>query len=97
MDGEKWRNNLWHKRQCDTTEGLGHNNNERKTVYLHVLNNPENPAFIFIPELKDKIAKASLLNGQKEIKFKQQPEGTFIYIDGVSLDNIDTIIQIELK
>jgi len=37
------------------------------------------------------------LNGNKEIKFKQQPEGTFIYIDGIMLDDIDTIIQLDLK
>ena len=28
---------------------------------------------------------------KKEIKFKQLPEGTFIYIDGIVLDEIDTI------
>jgi len=38
-----------------------------------------------------------LFNGQKELKFKQQAEGTFIYIDGVILDDIDTIIQVDLK
>jgi len=70
---------------------------KNKTVYMHILHTPENPAFIFIPELKEKISKAFLLNGQKEIKFKQQPEGTFIYIDGVVLDDIDTIIQLDLK
>lgn len=70
---------------------------KNKTVYMHILNKPENPSFIFIPELKERISKGSLLNNQKEIKFKQQPEGTFIYLDGVVLDEIDTIIQLELK
>ena len=70
---------------------------KNKTAYLHILDKPENPAFIFIPELKEKISKAFLVSGQKEIKFKQQPEGTFIYLDGVMLDDIDTIIQIDLK
>jgi alpha-L-fucosidase len=64
---------------------------------MHILGKPENPAFIFIPELKEKISKGFLVNGQKEIKFRQQPEGTFIYLDGVMLDEIDTIIQLELK
>ena len=68
-----------------------------KIAYIHILNKPENPAFIFIPELKGKISKGFLVNGQKEIKFKQQPEGTFIYLDGVMLDDIDTIIQLDLK
>ena len=70
---------------------------KNKTVYMHILNKPENPAFIFIPELKEKISKAILMNGQKEIKFKQQSEGTFIYLDGVLLDDIDTIFQLDLK
>lgn len=70
---------------------------KNKTVYMHILNKPENSAFIFIPELKQKISKAVLFKGQKEIKFKQQPEGTFIYLDGVVLDDTDTIIQLELN
>ena len=70
---------------------------KNKTAYLHLLNEPENPAFLFIPDLKEKISKAFLRKGQKEIKFKQQPEGTFIYLDGVMQDDIDTIIQLELK
>jgi alpha-L-fucosidase len=68
-----------------------------KTVFMHILSKPENPSFIFIPELKDKISKASLFIGRNEVKFKQQSEGTFIYLDGVELDDIDTVIQIDLK
>jgi hypothetical protein len=28
------------------------------------------------------------------LKYKQLPEGVFIYLDGVKLDEIDTIIQL---
>jgi alpha-L-fucosidase len=70
---------------------------KNKTAYVHILKRPESPSFIFIPELKDKIAKAILFKNKNEIKFKQLPEGTFIYIDGVVLDEIDTIIQLDLK
>jgi alpha-L-fucosidase len=70
---------------------------KNKTAYVHILKRPESPAFIFIPELKDKIAKAILFKNKNEIKFKQLPEGTFIYLDGVMLDEIDTIIQLDLK
>jgi alpha-L-fucosidase len=66
-------------------------------VYVHILDKPENPGFIFIPELKADIGKAFLFKGKKEVKFKQQPEGTFIYLDGIQLDDTDTIIQMELK
>ena len=34
---------------------------------------------------------------KKELKIKQVPEGSFIYLDGVTLNDIDTIIQLELK
>lgn len=70
---------------------------KNKMLYMHILKKPENPSFIFIPELKDKIDKAYLFSGKKEIKFKQQAEGTFIYLDGITLDEVDTIIQIEMK
>ncbi|TAL45316.1 MAG: alpha-L-fucosidase [Chitinophagaceae bacterium] len=70
---------------------------KNKTVYIHILDKPENPAFIFITELKEKIAKAFLFKEQKEIKFKQQSEGTFIYLENVMLKEPDTIIQLELK
>src|SRR6202012_2885622 len=67
------------------------------TVYIHILNNPETGNYVLLPGLKQKIAKAFLLDSKKEIKFKQQAEGTFIYLDGIALDDIDTIIQLETK
>jgi alpha-L-fucosidase len=70
---------------------------KNKTVYVHILNRPEQPGYIFIPGLTEKIAKGFLFNGKKEVKLKQVPEGTFIYLDGVVPDDIDTIIQLELK
>ena len=85
------RGNIIAPKHWGTITGKG------KTVYIHILSKPESPAYILIPELKEKILKASLFNGQKELKFKQQAEGTFIYIDGVILDDIDTIIQVDLK
>jgi alpha-L-fucosidase len=68
-----------------------------KTVYMHILNTPEQPGYIFIPELKQKIGRAVLLDGKKEVKFKQQAEGTFIFLDGVTLNEVDTVIELELK
>ena len=70
---------------------------KNKTVYVHILNKPQDPAYIFIPGLKEKISKGFLFDGKKEVKIKQVPEGSFIYLDGVILDNTDTIIQLELK
>lgn len=67
------------------------------TAYVHLLNAPANQTYIFIPGLSQKIAGASLLADKSKVKFKQQPEGVFIYLDGLSFDPIDTIIQLDLR
>jgi len=68
-----------------------------KSMFLHIVQAPEQKGYLFIPEFKPAIAKAFLFNGKKEVKFKQLPEGVFIYLDGVELDAIDTIVQLEIK
>lgn len=67
------------------------------TIYMHVLANEGGENFIFVPELKQKIQKAVLFNGKKEVKFKQQPEGTFIYLTGVDWNEVDTIVELQMK
>jgi alpha-L-fucosidase len=67
------------------------------TIYMHILANETGDKFLFVPELKQKIQKAVLFNGKQEVKFKQQPEGTFIYLSGIELNDIDTIIELQLK
>ena len=69
---------------------------KNKTVFMHILKKPEQPGFIFIPELKDKIRKAFMYATNTKIEVKQQPEGTFIYLNNIVLDDTDTIIQLEL-
>jgi alpha-L-fucosidase len=64
---------------------------------MHILANEGGENFLFVPELKQKIQKAVLFNGKQEVKFKQQPEGTFIYLSGIELNDIDTIIELQLK
>lgn len=68
-----------------------------KTWYAHIIKTPKQPGYIFIPEMKEKVLKCTLFNGNTVLKFKQLPEGLFIYLDGVSLDAIDTIITLQLK
>jgi alpha-L-fucosidase len=70
---------------------------KNKTVYLHILQKPESPDFIFIPELKQPISLVKVFKQNKTVDFKQQPEGTFIYLKGITLDEIDTILEAELK
>ena len=67
-----------------------------KTLNVHILNAPQQ-SYIFVPQIDKKITKAVLLNTGKAINFKQQAEGIFIYLDQVSLDNIDTIVQLTTK
>ena len=65
-------------------------------LYLHLLQKPEGD-FLFVPELKQKLKKAVTFDNKTEVKFKQQPEGTFIYLNNIAWNEIDTIIEIELK
>lgn len=66
-----------------------------KNLYVHVLNHQVNTPYLFIPGLKQKISKASLFAGGAALKFRQQPEGVFIYLDNIVWDTIDTIIQLQ--
>ncbi len=70
---------------------------KNKVLYVHLLNPPAQEAYIFIPDLKEKIIDASTFAGNSKIKFKQLPEGCFIYTNGIQLDDTDTIIQLNIK
>lgn len=63
-------------------------------LYAHILNELKEQ-YVFISGVKQKISKANLFGSTAELKFKQQPEGVFVYLPGISLDNIDTIIQLQ--
>ena len=63
-------------------------------LYLHILNRVKDP-YIFIPDVKQKISRANLFGSSGELKFKQQPEGVFVYLPNIPLDDIDTIIQLQ--
>jgi alpha-L-fucosidase len=67
---------------------------KNKTIYVHILNKTDKNNYIFIPQLNEKISAANLFNTNNAIKFKQVPEGVFIYLDGMLLNDIDTIIQL---
>ena len=68
-----------------------------KTWYAHIIKTPKDSASIFIPEVKNKIKSCHLLNSKKALKFKQQSGGVFVYLNGVQLDAIDTIIELKLQ
>ena len=69
---------------------------KEKTLYVHILK-PVKDKYIFLPELKEKIVKAVRLRGGGNVKFTQQKEGVFIYLDGVEQDEVDTIVKLAVK
>ncbi|MFC0513239.1 alpha-L-fucosidase [Mucilaginibacter angelicae] len=64
-----------------------------KNLYVHVMTPPQQP-YVFIPQLKGKVTKAVLLGDGSAVKFKQQTEGVFVYLNGVTTDPNDTIIKL---
>lgn len=69
---------------------------KNKTLYVHILDPAAQP-YIFIPQLKVKINEAIVLSNGKALKYKQQPEGLFLFLDGVKLDSTDTIIKLTMN
>ncbi len=70
---------------------------KNKTIFAHILKTEKGQPYIFIPELKQKILTATLLKDKSNIRFKQQPEGTFIYLKDVAMDETDTVIQLNIQ
>jgi alpha-L-fucosidase len=66
---------------------------KNKTLYAHVLNLPQQP-YIFLPQVKDKIVKVSLFADDSSLKFKQLPEGVFVYVNNLNPGAVDTIIKL---
>ena len=62
-------------------------------LYAHILKSPRQP-YIFIPSVEGKVSKAVSLADGSKLKIKQQPEGVFVYTDGLNLDPVDTIIEL---
>ncbi len=91
-------NSIYHTRGNIVSEkSWGTITQENKTAYLHLLDKPETAGFVFIPDWQVKIDKVSLFGKAMPVRFKQQAEGTFIYLDNISLDDTDTILQVDLK
>ncbi len=67
-----------------------------KFLFVHILKKTSQP-FILVPLVNQKISKVILFADKKSLKFKQQPEGVFVYLDGISLDDTDTVIQLQVQ
>ncbi len=66
-----------------------------KTVYLHILNPKLN--IIHMGSVPLKIKNIRSLNSQNSIPFRNDKFGLVLDISKLTKDNIDTVIQIELK
>jgi alpha-L-fucosidase len=66
-------------------------------VFMHILNKPETPGYIFVDGFTQKITKAVLFNGNAEVKYKQIPEGIFFYTNNIAFNEVDTIIEITIQ
>jgi alpha-L-fucosidase len=64
-----------------------------KNMYVHITS-PQGEGYIFIPKVKEKVSKAVLFSNGNTVKFKQQPEGVFIYTAGLTADPVDTIVKL---
>jgi alpha-L-fucosidase len=67
-----------------------------KTVYVHILKATQQPSIV-VEGISGKIKSCELINTDQKIKFKQNKDGVALNLDGVVLNDIDTIIQIEIK
>jgi alpha-L-fucosidase len=65
-----------------------------KNKFVHILEKKDNNNFVFIPKYTEKVTKVTLYGKGTAVNFKQLPEGLFIYLDGIKLEEIDTIIQL---
>jgi alpha-L-fucosidase len=70
---------------------------KEKTMYVHILQKPSQVGYIFMPQFKSKIITATLRSNGQKLKTKQLAEGTFLYLDGVQFDDVDTIIQLDTQ
>lgn len=71
---------------------------KNKNLYVHILNPKEvKQNYLFLPGVTVTVTKATTFTDKKNIRFKQQPEGLFIYLDNISLDAVDTILELTLQ
>ncbi len=69
---------------------------KNKSRYIHVLNKPGSN-FIFLPGFIGIVQEAFLFGKEERVKYKQLPEGCFIYLDNLRINDIDTIIEIKVQ
>ena len=69
---------------------------KNKMIYIHILKKPQQ-SFILINGLKDKVSNCRLMGSKQGVKFKENKTGVTLSLDGIALDDMDTIIEIQTK
>ncbi len=64
-------------------------------VYVHILKDPKEA--LVIENIGGKVKSCHLLGKDQKVKFKQDKKGVTFDLNGIDLNNIDTIIEIETK
>jgi alpha-L-fucosidase len=67
-----------------------------KNLYVHVLRHPAT-GYVFLPALKIKIKEAHLFKHEQKVRFKQIPEGVFVYLDDMPYDDVDMIVELKTQ
>ena len=67
-----------------------------KTLYAHLLKKV-NGEYVFLPGLKKNVRTAVVHGSNQQVRFKQIPEGVFIYLANIVQDETDTIIKLETQ
>lgn len=65
-------------------------------IYIHILNKPKN-LFITIEGIKGKVLNCRLMAKEQPLKCKQDNSTVTINLNGIVLDDVDTIIEIQTK
>lgn len=69
---------------------------KNKSLFVHILKQPSGN-YIFLPQLNEKIKEAFIFGQKQKVQFKQIPEGLFIYLENIVLNDIDTIVELKTQ
>ena len=69
---------------------------KNKTIYVHILKPMDHNKPLFIPGITQKVLAAKLFSSSQKIRFVQQANGVSIYLDNITPDKIDTIVQLDI-
>jgi alpha-L-fucosidase len=78
------------------TQDWGTVTSKDKKLFIHLLK-PTSQDFILLPQITQKVSAVQLYSSKQTLKWKQQPEGIFIYLDGITINDIDEIIEVTVN